>query len=142
MRRPVLDAVLDQVIARMQSGETIAWRDLWMLTEDGSRSWAHGVLRKLHKAGKTHIAEWRQDTYGPATPAYRWGEGKDAKKPRKLSNAERCARWRESHPDAVSVARKRQLFLARKTPLVDPFVAAIFGKRAIPSSQENSTSHP
>lgn len=47
---------------------------------------ARKYMQALHKAGETHINDWRRDArVGPWTPIYGWGNEKaDAVKPRPL----------------------------------------------------------
>lgn len=50
--------------------------------------------RELHKVGACHIALWEKDPRGrDCTRIYMLGAGRDAKR-RKVSGAERQARWR------------------------------------------------
>jgi hypothetical protein len=64
---------------------------------------------------------------GPAMPTYRWGAGVDAPRPANMTNAEKCERWRAAHPDKVTVARKRDVFKRRRSPILDPITAAMLG---------------
>ena len=50
----------------------------------------------LYRRRLVHIAAWEQDSIGRWTiPAYAWGEGKDAKRPPKLTPAQRSQRLRD-----------------------------------------------
>jgi hypothetical protein len=64
---------------------------------------------------------------GPAMPTYRWGAGVDVPRPANMTNAEKCERWRAAHPDKVAVARKRDVFKRRRSPILDPITAAMLG---------------
>lgn len=129
MKRHKLDAVREQIRDRMQAGELMDWHAIWRATDDGSRAWAHDTLRHWHKAGHIHVAQWIRGESGPAKPLYRWGSGKDATRPARLSHSQRCATWRKTHPEKVAVARKRASFSARKGPMLDPIVSALLGYR-------------
>ena len=52
-------------------------------------------VRDMHRKKMIHIVAWdRTITNNPCIAVYAWGKGKDAKRPAKLSNAERQARLR------------------------------------------------
>lgn len=53
-----------------------------------------GYLRYLILQGKIHIAAYRRNFVGSASPIYRLGPGKPAKKPRAYTDAEKSKRWR------------------------------------------------
>lgn len=55
----------------------------------------HYVLT-LHREQACHIAHWEQDSRGHySTPAYAMGEGKDAKKPKRITGAQRSKIYRQ-----------------------------------------------
>lgn len=127
MKRPALDSVRAQVAARLESGEGLTWRDVWRMSDDASSSWARQVLVQLHRSGQAHIADWLYGVQRLPIAQYRGGKGQDKPRPQKLSNAEKCARWRAAPPNKVAIARKRARFLRRKSPFMDPIQAALLG---------------
>lgn len=74
---------------------------------------------------RLHIHDWRRNSPGSPTPLYLAGAGKDKRKPRPMTGAER-ARKRRACPELAidQIQRKR---LARIKPRRDPLAAALFG---------------
>ena len=146
MIRPELRRIAAQVRARLQSGKALTWRDVWAMAPDASRTWAHDTLRKLYRQGEIHVADWTRSMQGPAMPTYRWGAGVDVPRPANMTNAEKCERWRAAHQDKVALARKRDVFKRRRSPILDPITAATLGytrrgtgwvkKNAVSTTQE------
>lgn len=127
MIRHELRRIAAKVRARLQSGEAVTWRDVWAMAPDASRTWAHDTLRKIYRKGEIHVSDWTRSMQGPAMPTYRWGAGVDVPRPANMTNAEKCERWRAAHPDKVAVARKRDVFKRRRSPILDPITAAMLG---------------
>ena len=127
MIRPELRRIAAQVRACLQSGKALTWRDVWAMAPDASRTWAHDTLRKLRAKGEIHVADWTRNMQGPAIPTYRWGAGVDAPRPANMTNAEKCERWRAANPEKVAIARKRDVFKRRRSPILDPITAAMLG---------------
>lgn len=133
MKRPVLEAEREKIYARMQAGERFTLLDVWRSTETGTKSWAFETLKRPHRQGLTHIAEWRRSPVGPMSPVYAWGSGKDAPKPKPLTDAEKCKRYRtrmkQEEPERFAAMRMKQKFKHRRTPLMDPLIALATGYR-------------
>lgn len=127
MIRPRLDQARQAIRARLQAGEELHWRDVWATVEDSSRTWAHDTLRKWHKAGEIHVVRWKRGMSGPAMPVYRWGPGKDAKRPEAMPNSKKCARYRRANPEKVAASQRRSHLRRRKGPILDPIIAAMLG---------------
>ena len=127
MRRAGLDQIRAKVCARLAEGEALTWRDVWAMAPDGSRTWAHDTMRNLYRQGQVHIVDWIRGQQGPPMPVYRWGPGMDVRRPPSMTNAEKCARWRDANPEKIALARKRYVFKRRKSPFLDPIAAALLG---------------
>lgn len=127
MIRPELNLVAAKVRARLQAGEELTWRDAWAMAPDASRTWAHQTMRKMYTKGEIHIVAWTRSQQGPPMPTYGWGPGMDARRPANMTNAEKCERWRTAHPEKLAIARKRTTFKNRRSPILDPIVAAMLG---------------
>lgn len=127
MIRPELNRVAAKVRARLQAGEALTWRDVWAMAPEASRTWAHDTLRKLYAKGEIHVVAWTRSQQGRPMPTYKWGPGMDARRPPSMTNAEKCARWRDAHPEKIALARKRYVFKRRKSPFLDPIAAALLG---------------
>ena len=57
-------------------------------------------LRVLYASGEVRIGGWvRHSDRGPFTPLYKLGQGKDATKPKAITDAERMRRRRRENPD-------------------------------------------
>ena len=70
-------------------------------------------LKQLHKRGAIHIVDWREDKRGARTlKVYELGIGKDMPKPKRMSSAEACARWK---------AKRKQAKLLSMMASNDPF---------------------
>lgn len=143
MKRPVLDAVRAEVRRRLQAGEQLSKVDVLKMAVAGSNSWANDTLRNLHSAGLVHIVRYQRDQPGLAAPVYAWGAGKDAKRPGKLSNAQKARRWRRANPEQAELPAKKALLKRRRSPPLDPVTAALLGCRKhgdgwikIPRTQE------
>lgn len=71
----------------------------------------NAYLKIMHEAGEIHIAEYRRDTpHGSPTKMWVWGEGKDARKPKPKTMAQKSREYRERNPEAVirDIMRKRR----------------------------------
>lgn len=53
-------------------------------------------LKTLRAAGLVHVFKWDRSHNGPPTPIWAAGPGKDAKRPKPYSTAEKCRRWKKS----------------------------------------------
>ncbi len=86
-----------------------------------------------HLRPQLHIACWDTSRPGTPAPAYAWGEGKDAKRPRAKTDRENSAnyrrRLREERPEAW-IAKANRERAARLRPRRDTLVAAFFGGAA------------
>ncbi len=116
------------VRARLQAGEVVDYRDLNQLAARPSH-YANQVLRDWHKAGLTHIAEWERNRAGLPIPRYRWGDGKDAQRPKPLTAYETMMRSRKNNPEwkirDSAMAKCRRL--RRRPPPLDPIISALLG---------------
>lgn len=91
------------------------------------------LVDKLHKAGEIHIKSWQRGLFGGRIAAkYRYGPGKDAKKPSPLSRAEITKRYQQT--DKGKQAKNRYLskkkgacVLISATINKNPLMAAIYG---------------
>lgn len=56
------------------------------------------VLKQMRqdRGAKIVIVEWRRGNVGPMVPVYRCGDGVDAKKPKPLTNKQKCRRYRKN----------------------------------------------
>lgn len=52
-------------------------------------------MSKLVSEGLVHISSWRRNSPGRASPIYAAGRGVNAKKPRKITSAERTKAWKK-----------------------------------------------
>lgn len=92
---------------------------------------ARDVLAEMHAAGQCHIARWQRAPRGPFIACYVLGAGQDADKPRLLTPAEKCKRYRRSiRGQGVAMTN----YIKRKAKAgglraVDPLLAAIMGVR-------------
>lgn len=133
MKRPALDAEREAIYARMRDGERFTLLDVWRSTKIGTKSWAFDTLKIPHRQGLTHIASWRRSPSGPMSPVYRWGAGKDAPKPKPLTDAQKCKRYRKKmkteDPDRYAAMTRKHRYHRRKTPLMDPLLALVTGYR-------------
>lgn len=125
-RNKRLVAVRETIRARMEAGELMDWHGIWRIA-DSSPCWARKVLWQWHADGLIHITKYRRGDAGDYRPLYSWGPGQDARRPKALTAAQKCKRWRKAHPDKVAVAKKRAVFRNRTTPMLDPIVAALTG---------------
>lgn len=117
---------------RMMSGERMDYLTVWRSTETGSKNWAFDTLKMLHRENLIHIVEWRRGSSGGSpSPLYAWGRGTDAAKPVRYENKEKCRRYVEKlkavSPDKYEAQRLRQALRDRKSPLMDPIIAAMLG---------------
>lgn len=73
-------------------GEEIAKR-----AHVGVRTFSASYQQILLDEGLMHIADYRRNTRGPFIPLFAFGPliGKPAEKPKKLTEAEICKRWKE-----------------------------------------------
>ena len=122
-----LDADRAAVQKRMEAGEEMDCVAVWRSSEAGSKNWAYDTLRNWYREKKVYIARWERGNQSPPSPFYKWGQGKDAPRPKPLSDAEKNKRWRERHPEKVKASAARASFLKRKTPILDPIHAALCG---------------
>ena len=122
-----LDADRAAVQKRMEAGEEIDAKEVWRSTETGSRSWAKDVLKRWHREGKVYISRWERGQQGEPAPFYKWGAGKDAKRPNPLGSAAASRKWRKNNPDKVAIGAARAIFRRRTTPILDPIHAAMCG---------------
>lgn len=92
-------------------------------------------LRAKHRSGEIHITDWsRTAVVGPFGAHYTYGTGRNRMKPRPITAAQACARYRESvrkdpERQALRNAKDRLRYAERAGNLVkrDPLVAALFG---------------
>ena len=65
--------------------------------ESGLSIWTISkVLRSLHKRGAIHVASWDNDTLGrPSVRLWKLGRAKDAKRPARKSNTQKCRDYYE-----------------------------------------------
>lgn len=92
-------------------------------------------LRAKHRVDEIHISEWgRIGVVGPYAPHYTYGQGRNRMKPRPITHAQACSRYRETvrnDPERLAVrnAKDRLRYAERTGNLVkrDPLVAALFG---------------
>lgn len=92
-------------------------------------------LRAKHRGGEIHISDWsRSAAVGPFGPHYTYGAGRNRMKPRPITPAQACARYRESirkdpERQAIRNAKDRLRYAQRVGNLVkrDPLVAALYG---------------
>lgn len=90
---------------------------------------AKGILVEMHAAGQCHIARWQRAVRGPFIACYLLGPGEDAPKPRLLTAAEKCKRYRRTiRGQGVTITNR----IKRKAKTgglraVDPLLAAIMG---------------
>ena len=123
MIRPELTRIAAKVRARLQSGEALTWRDgPWRPMH---RAPGHDTLRKLYRNGEIHVADWTAACKA-GDADLPMGAGMDVPRPPNMSNAEKCERWRNAHPEKVAIARKRTTFKNRRSPILDPIAAALF----------------
>ena len=126
-RKFALDADRAAVQKRMEAGEEMDLNVIWKSTQTGSRTWAKSVLKRWHEEGKIHISRWARSNQGVPAPFYRWGEGKDEKRPGPLGCAAASKKWRKNNPEKYKAGLARAVFKRRTTPLVDPIHAAMLG---------------
>ena len=93
--------------------------------------WVADYINHLHIDGKIHVCAWTTQAHEKAYPIqlYRWGAGKDARKPKPLSAKFKSAKARFKR-DSDPEKRDRFLSLNRlrsRPPRVDPMVSALFG---------------
>lgn len=73
---------------------------------------ADEAISELHAAGLVHIVGWtRNGDRGPMTKVVAFGPGKDLPRPKRLSNAFVCKRWRCRNPEKA--ARSDRNFQAK-----------------------------
>ena len=104
------------------------------------------IIKKMHEEGLVHISRWRRGKVGPISACYKFGAGEDAKRLAAITDAEKCARYRNSeHGKArIKAHKKTDRFRERKEALskaeysrkkferigvhgIDPLMAAIYG---------------
>lgn len=89
------------------------------------RATVAGIVKEMHDAGVAYIANWHDSRI----PRYKMqallgnadAEIKgDAPRPKRLTGSQRVARWRKSHPKAVSVAVENVPHLAQAPIATEP----------------------
>lgn len=73
------------------------------------------VLRQMHKEHKVHISEWIRNRQGPPVPVYASGPGRNAKRLKPLTDAEKAA----AHRARLSDAERTLSALNRRKPRRD-----------------------
>ncbi|VVE31366.1 bacteriophage protein [Pandoraea eparura] len=92
-------------------------------------------LRAKHRVDEIHVSDWgRVGIVGPYAPHYTYGHGRNRMKPRPITAAQACARYRDTvrkDPERLAIrnAKDRLRYAERTGNLVkrDPLVAALFG---------------
>ena len=111
------------------------------------------VVERLRKNGIVHIKRWKRGESGPFSAYYFWGAGKDAKRPKPITNAEKVRRYRatekgiathkacktrwlkteeaQQYRESYNKARwAREKFSKGGLAAIDPLLAAIMGGSA------------
>lgn len=91
------------------------------------------MLNRLVKEKRAHITRWEQVCgNGVWQAVYLIGEGVNARRPQKMTQKERNARF-ERKADQLELQIRRQRYALRQkksVPRRDPFIAAFFGEAA------------
>lgn len=98
-----------RIAKELQKGAPLTKFDLELRCFLSMRT-VNAYLKVMHEAGDIHIFGYRRDTpHGPPTTVWKWGAGKDAKKPRPRTYAETSRKYRRCNPEAVirEIKRKR-----------------------------------
>lgn len=109
----------DRLLAALKDDD-FTIRDLERVLNRGNDT----VLRHIeaeHSSGNIHVCDWRESGFGPSAAVYRFGPGKDVRKPRAKPGSVRSARYREKNAGLLRAKR-----LAVKMP-VNPFSALYLG---------------
>jgi hypothetical protein len=92
------------------------------------------LVKGMHELGMVHIAKWplRRMPRATRVAAYALGAGKDAPKPKRLTQAQRQTRYKSKlRADADRLDIQLSKDRARKLkPTRDPLVAAMYGSAA------------
>lgn len=98
MKRNPEGAVARLAVREMANGPVTAkmLAALCGITEAGARN----NLRALHEAKLIHIASWMNySDRGAPVPRYAAGKGKDAPRPKAMTDAERMRKYRRENPE-------------------------------------------
>ena len=122
---------LERLREMLEMGERLHVFDV-MARLHVERSHAARLLRQVRDA--VHIVDWhrREDVdRGPWSPVFAFGQGEDKKRPRPMSAAKACKRWRDRHPMRAAIAYKKSNMRRFKNvrPLYDPIIAALTAHR-------------
>ena len=98
--------IRNSIVAAVERGETMTCHELAEKCPCATSA-AHKMLHRMHKAGELSIVSWVRRT-GCPLPVFGAYRGKDAPKPRPLTNAEH-KRIRYANPElrALMLAKKK-----------------------------------
>ena len=135
--RQVLQEVMGERLLRIKTIAKLAGRDVKTVSN---------LIKKMHQEGLVHIARWRRGKVGPISACYRFGPGEDVKRIPAITDAQKCAKYRNSErgkarskfhkgtdrykerKEAMSKAEyARKKIIRIGVAGIDPLMAAIYG---------------
>lgn len=97
-------------------------------TNIGHNAMKH-YLNALKADGKIYIFAWQPNSPGSPSPIYLAGEGKDKRRPRAMTAAQKTRAHRLRSPESFVIEMERKR-LQRIKPAADPLAVALFGVAA------------
>jgi hypothetical protein len=97
------------------------------------------LIKDMHEQGMVHIAKWplRRTPRATRVAAYAFGAGKDAPKPKRLTSAQRQARYKSklrADPERLDIHLSKGRARKRK-PTRDPLIAAMYGAPTVRATE-------
>ena len=115
----------DKVLKLLESGQRKTRSELAELTGIGINA-MHAYLADMMSQDLIHIHSWQRNSPGSPSPVYAFGKGKNAEKPKPMTNAEKKRKHRKCAD--VREAEAMQKRARRIKPYRDPVTAALFGQ--------------